>query len=402
MSFAGAASGSGGLSSMFWNPATVTMKPGWQSESHAAFIIPESEIDPVAGTSPLLAFSGNFVGSGDIGREALVPATYTGYQISDSMWLGLSTSAPYGLVTKPEHDWSGQLYARTSKIFSLNLNPILGWKVTDWLSIAAGPAIQYFEVTLKRAVLPTADAPGAKLHGDDIGIGATAGVLLTLPTQTQVGVGFRSAIKHEVEGKVTTPLGVTPVEAKLTLPETVTVGLSQAITPSFRVHAGFEWTNWSRLQTPDIVGPAGLIEEIILKYEDGYFYSGGAEYDLTDRWTLRAGAAYEASPINFENRTPRLPDNDRIWASLGATYKWSDKLSFDIAYTHIFVDDSKIAIVEGREDLARGRVPVLGTVSFPFVADVDSHVDIISAAIKYRWDTPVAAAVPTAPIVRKY
>ena len=32
LSFAGAASGSGHLSSMFWNPATITMAPGFQSE----------------------------------------------------------------------------------------------------------------------------------------------------------------------------------------------------------------------------------------------------------------------------------------------------------------------------------------------------------------------------------
>ena len=129
----------------------------------------------------------------------------------------------------------------------------------------------------------------------------------------------------------------------------------------------------------------------------------GAEYDLSDRWTIRAGVAYEDSPITAENRTPRLPDNDRVWASLGATYKWSERLSFDIAYTHIFVRDSKINIGEGRDDLVRAAIPGVGAaVPLPFVADAESKVDIISAALKYRWDTPVAPAVPVAPIVRKY
>jgi long-chain fatty acid transport protein len=36
----------------------------------------------------------------------------------------------------------------------------------------------------------------------------------------------------------------------------------------------------------------------------------------------------------------------------------------------------------------------------PFVADVDSNVDIVSAAVRYRWDDP-KVAIP-APIVRKY
>ena len=83
-------------------------------------------------------------------------------------------------------------------------------------------------------------------------------------------------------------------------------------------------------------------------------------------------------------------DNDRFWASIGATYQWNQKLSFDIAYTHIFSPDTRINIVPGHQDYA----------GLPFVADVDSNVNIISAAVRYRWDDPVVA-IP-APVVRKY
>jgi long-chain fatty acid transport protein len=402
LSFAGAASGSGGLSSMFWNPATVTMKPGWNSEYHISYISPEAKIDPQPGTSPLLGtppLSGNLVGSGDIGREGLIPVSYSSYQLSDSVWFGVASTVPYGLVTKPDAVWAGQLYARTSKVVSFNINPILGIKVTDWLSIAAGPAIQYFDVRLERATGLGAAAPTASLRGDDIDIGATAGLNITLPTQTQIGVGYRSSITHDLNGKLRLP-GAVPIriEADVSLPESVNVGVSQAITPYFRVHAGFEWTNWSRLKEPAVIGPANVaVTSLILNYKDGFFYSLGAEYDRTDRWTFRAGLAFEDSPITDANRTPRIPDNDRIWASLGATYKWSDKLSFDVAYSHIFIDDTRINIGPGRNDLetAPGGIPLT------LVADVrDANVNIISAALKYRWDDP-KVAVP-APVVRKY
>ncbi|HEX2724648.1 MAG TPA: porin [Beijerinckiaceae bacterium] len=401
MSFAGAASGAGGVSSTYWNPATITMKPGWNSEYHVSVVVPEAKIDPGPGTSPFLAsppFSGNFLPSGDIGETGVIPSSYSSYQISDSVWFGIASTAPYGLVTKPEPVWAGQIYARTSKVFSLNVNPILGWKVTDWLSIAAGPAVQYFDVRLERATAPGAAASTLTLEGDDVGIGATAGVNLTLPSQTNIGVGFRSSIHHDLEGKVRVP-GTTliPIEASLNTPEMVTVGISQAFTPYFRVHAGFEWTNWSRLKTPTVTGPGGrTVTALVLNYDDGYFYSLGAEYDFSDRWTFRAGVAYEDSPINDANRTPVIPDNDRIWASVGATYKWSEKLSFDVSYTHIFVDDTKIDIREGREQLLRA-----GPVGLPLIADVnDANVNIISAAVKYRWDDP-KVAVPAA-VVRKY
>ena len=91
LSFAGAASGSGGLSSMFWNPATITMAPGWQSEFHASVIIPEVKIKPLPPT-PTLAFGA----SGDIGEDAVVPTSYLSYQFNDSLWLGLATTAPFG------------------------------------------------------------------------------------------------------------------------------------------------------------------------------------------------------------------------------------------------------------------------------------------------------------------
>jgi long-chain fatty acid transport protein len=403
LSFAGAASGSGGVSSMFWNPATITMRPGWQSEFHLSGINTDSEITPLTGTSPVLLLGSP---SGDIGPDAIVPASYTSYQLNERLWLGLGSSAPFGLVTDPDENWAGRIYSRSSRIFSLNVNAVAAVKVTDWLSVAAGPMAQYFDVRLKRAV-PTAltpagitapNLPTGILEGDDVGVGFTAGVNITPYAGTAVGIGFRSSVHHDLEGTLTAPGSpVIPIDVSLNTPEQVTVGISQAITPVLTAHAGFEWTNWSRLKEPAIVGPTGPVpnsESLPLNYDDGFFYSFGLDYRVTDRITLRAGAAYEQSPIDTEIRSTRLPDNDRIWASLGASYQWSDQLQLDVSYTHIFIRDTAIAIVPGHQDFA----------GLPFVAEADSSVNIISAALKYRWDAPERPipAVPTSPIVRKY
>jgi long-chain fatty acid transport protein len=386
-SFAGAASGSGYLSSMFWNPAVITMMPGWQTEWHASLIIPRVDINPLPSV-PTFALGG----SGDIGQDALVPASYNSYQFNDMLWVGLASSSPYGLVTDPRENWSGQVYSRSSRIFSLNVNPVIGVKVNDWFSFAVGPSLQYFDIRLKRAAGITPGAPSVILDGDDIGFGFTAGVTLTPFAGTTIGIGYRSQIDHELEGTVTSPGSRIPISADLTTPDQLTIGISQAITPAFTVHAGFEWTNWSVLETPLVVGPGGVVvTELPLNYDDGFFYSLGFDYKLDNQWTLRAGVAYEESPIDTEVRSTRLPDNDRIWASIGASYQWSDKLSFDVAYTHIFAKETDIRIVPGQQDYA----------GLPFVADVDSDVDIVSVGLRYRWDNP-AVAIPAAPIVRKY
>jgi long-chain fatty acid transport protein len=394
-SFAGAASGSGGLSSMFWNPATITMAPGWHSEWHLSLIVPRVDINPLPGTPTAI-----FGSSGDIGQDAIVPTGFSSYQINHRFWVGVSSSAPYGLVTDPRQNWAGQIYSRSSKVFSLNVNPIVGVKVNDWLSLAVGPSLQYFDIRLKSAVAPAPNAPSAILEGDDIGFGFTAGATITPFAGTTIGIGYRSRIDHELEGTFSIPAGVggvpinrqIPINADLTTPDQVTVGLSQMITPALTVHLGFEWTNWSILEEPLVLGPGGaVVRTLPLNYDDGFFYSAGFDYKLNNRWTLRAGVAYEESPIDTEIRSTRLPDNDRIWLSVGAGYQWSDKLSFDIAYTHIFTKETDIRITPGHQDY-------LGV---PFLADVDAAVDIVSVGLRYRWDDP-KVAIPAVPLVRKY
>jgi long-chain fatty acid transport protein len=410
MSFAGAASGSGGLGSMFWNPATITMNPGWQSQYSASIIVPNAEIQPLPGTSPLAAFpafSGNFVPSGDIGQDAILVSGYSSIQINDWLWIGNSTSAPYGLVTKPHDVWSGQVYSRSSKILTFDINPIIGIKVNEWLSIAFGPELQYFTTTLKRATGPTATAGSAILRGDSFGGGFTAGATIRPWAGTVFGVGFRSSIHHELDGSLKPAVGLyIPVKAKINTPETVTVGLTQSIWPNLRVNLGLEWANWSRLGTSPVVAQATIpglaayglaVTTLPLNYKDGYFYSAGLEYDWNQRLTLRAGVAYEDSPITDRIRSTRLPDNDRVWLSIGGSYKWNEKLSFDVAYTHIFVRDTPIRIVPGHQDFSAAPVAFGG---LPFVGDVDARVDIFSVGLKYRWDTP-SIPIPAQPVVRK-
>jgi long-chain fatty acid transport protein len=394
-SFAGAASGSGGLSSMFWNPATITMAPGWHSEWHVSLIVPRVDINPLPGTPTAI-----FGASGDIGQDAIVPTGFSSYQINDRFWIGVSSSAPYGLVTDPRQNWAGQIYSRSSKVFSLNVNPIVGVKVNDWLSLAVGPSLQYFDIRLKSAVSPAPNAPSAILEGDDIGFGFTAGATITPFAGTTIAIGYRSRIDHELEGDFSLPPGVggvpvarqIPINADLTTPDQVTIGLSQVITPAVTVHLGFEWTNWSVLKEPLVLGPGGaVVRTLPLNYDDGFFYSAGLDYKLNNQWTLRAGVAYEESPIDTDIRSTRLPDNDRIWLSVGAGYQWSDKLSFDVAYTHIFAKETDIRITPGHQDY-------LGV---PFLADVDATVDIVSVGLRYRWDDP-KVAIPAVPLVRKY
>ena len=41
-------------------------------------------------------------------------------------------------------------------------------------------------------------------------------------------------------------------------------------------------------------------------------------------------------------RTPRIPDGDRTWVSIGASYAVSKTFSLDVGYSHLFVKDSQV------------------------------------------------------------
>ena len=95
--------------------------------------------------------------------------------------------------------------------------------------------------------------------------------------------------------------------------------------------------------------------------------------------TLRAGVAYEKSPIDDSNRQITLPDADRFWTSVGASYKLSNKLSLDLAYSHIFPKSGTITSTMTSPPIA-------------FYGTMKAQVDIVSVGLEYRWDTPAAPA----------
>jgi len=379
-SFAGNAAG-GDLSSMFWNPAALAASKGTNAESHAAIFIGRSELTADGGTL-LPTGSPN---SGDIAEDAVIPASYFGMQLSPDLWLGMGINSPFGLVTKPEdRNWAGAIIARRSKIFTINANPNFAYQIMPGVAIGAGVQIQYMKTQLKFALGP--GAISAVFDGDDIGFGATAGLYLTPAEGTQIGIGYRSQIKHELDGSFGTANGVSIApgflpasvssSADLTTPDIVTISLRQSVSPNMRLMATFEWSNWSVFDVVPLTNaaPAGAPSAAIeANWNDAWFASIGAEIDVSDALTLRAGVAYEESPIDTpEQRLTPVPDADRIWASIGATYVLNEHTTLDMAYTHVFVDKERF----NRATAVNPALTLTGT--------AETSVDIISFSMKSK------------------
>ena len=108
--------------------------------------------------------------------------------------------------------------------------------------------------------------------------------------------------------------------------------------------AEYQRVFWSSFDTLDIVGNrSGLLSRTYENWEDSDFFSVGASYQIDDQWKARFGLAYDQGAVKIDSRTPRIPDSDRIWYSVGLNYQYNDNLSFDMAFTYI---DAKKAVVD--------------------------------------------------------
>jgi long-chain fatty acid transport protein len=137
-----------------------------------------------------------------------------------------------------------------------------------------------------------------------------------------------------------------------------------------RLLGTIEWTNWSRFSSIPIEGTPFSLDG---NWHDSWLYAAGLEYDVSQKLTMRTGLAFEKSPIqNATERLVQVPDSDRWWASLGFTYRLSEKMAFDFAYTHIFFDDAPF-----------NRTSLTGASTV--VGEADQSADIISGSLKMRW-----------------
>ena len=91
---------------------------------------------------------------------------------------------------------------------------------------------------------------------------------------------------------------------------------------------------------------------------------------------LRAGIAYDESPVSDTYRTPRIPDSDRVWVSFGGSYKVTPSSSIDIAYTHIFFKNST------QNKVTESTVSALRDT---FKGNYGNYANILSAQYSYSF-----------------
>jgi long-chain fatty acid transport protein len=233
----------------------------------------------------------------------------------------------------------------------------------------------------------------AGLKGDGWGYGWKAGFTWQPTKEFRLGGAYSAAMTMTLKGDASFefPSNLPPTDlaalngaglkngggqADLALPATASLGFDWKATSAFSLQGEVAQSTWSRFKELRVKFNTGAPDSITDEnWKDTWFYSLGGTYKVNQDWTLRAGVAFDQGAVDDNHRTPRIPDNDRKWLSLGATYTVSKKVAIDVGYTHLFIGDAKINLTAAGDNTTRGSLT--GTMK--------ATIEILGAQVRYSF-----------------
>ena len=375
--FSGEASIADDASIVASNPAAMLLLGGdWNFSAGATFINPGAD----ATLFPTLTGGndGPELTDDDVADSAYVPYFYGTKKINDRFALGLGVFSGFGLRTNYDNSTAALVGTDFSEVITVNFNPSIAYRITDKLTLGAG-----FDVTYAQGEI-SSRAPGGGgaglfgLRGNEIAFGYNVGLLYEFSERTRIGLHYRSSIDLELEGSAEIspafndlilggvnaqrgalgapllPDGTVDVDGRgdgsldIELPATIELSIYHELSDKWAIHGDILWTGWSSFdnlepRTGVVDGNTGIAVDPFLataqNWNDTFRYSLGATYQPNESWTFRTGVAYDESPIDDEFRTLRIPDGDRFWLSLGASYAINENVKVDVGYSYIIVQD---------------------------------------------------------------
>ena len=387
-SMAGAASAKGDASVVANNPAVMSTfdKNTFQADVTAIDLSFEFTGGGSAAAGSPLAQPLTGGNGGDAGGVSAVPAMSFIAPLSgqfEYVTLGAMISAPFGLKTEYDEDWVGRYHAIKSDVKIIDLTLAASLDLSDRFSVGAGLIYEHSDVTLSNAIdfgsgicanpqtQPLCFMPNpvtgpygpqkqdgkVSVNGTDNSFGWIFGMNWRPTDNLSFGYSHRSEVDHEVRGSAdfTVP-GTAPfltsggayvntgAGAKLTLPSTDTFSATWDVNEKLALMAEASLAGWDSLKEIRIEfdNPVQADSAEDYSWKDSWFYSIGAEYKLNERWTLRGGVARDDSPVSLPHRTPRMPDQDRQWYSIGATWAASDNFDITASYSRIQLVDTPV------------------------------------------------------------
>ncbi len=334
------------VSAVWYNPAGMTLLPGTQFQISSTIV--DLDID----------YKG-FDGTTENGRDkpAPIPAFFVSHQLTDNLWAGLAITSPYGMKIRYSSDWTERDRGISGSIMTVDINPNIAWKATEWFSIGAGVSAMYTHSKIKNGLPAQLAGPGAEFEykGSDWMFTYNAGIMLSPLETLRFGISYRSAAHVHAKGDYTVR-GMGRAQTNygygdLTTPETVMITGTWETTPWLRLSALARWANWKNFKDMRFYTNAddGIYSQLPSQmsytlshmtlennWKSVWLLSLGADIKVNDQWTIRGGIALETDPIHDQTkRTALIPDTKRLWLTCGVSWAPTKNWQIDAAYGHI-------------------------------------------------------------------
>ena len=319
--------------------------------------------------------------------KSFVPNFFFGHKFTEDLSAMLSVTAPFGLESDYEDNFIpvGGTQGMNSYLLTVDVNPTIVYKVTDWFSISGGVSAQYAYCRLTSEIPhPMYGLSEMKLSGQGWGVGGNIGFTVKYAEEGRFGFHWRSSVQQDLSGTARLAGRETgDIDASVKMPDTFTFGIYQRLPGyfnSFAVMADYTYTRWSTFKElpvsgaglyPIIGGTSSVTQE---NWKDTSRVSLGVHYypEAFKKLVLRAGVAFDESPVRDAlNRTVRIPCSDRVWYSTGFGYQLADNISLDMAYSYI--------MTVGNSDINRSENGM--TVKGWYYG----HIHVISAQLNFAF-----------------
>jgi long-chain fatty acid transport protein len=326
----------------------------------------EAELD---GANP---FPGEGYHAEQEGLSEFPPHLYWVQPVSDTWKFGLGINAPFGLTTSWEdpNEFAGRFLSTKAALRAIDVNPTIGWQITDNFGLGIGAVARFSDVELNRNIgtinpftQRVADVGRLALESDfGNAFGFNVGILHKIGNSFSWGLSYRSKIDMDYEGEARLTQVLTgnpqfdaalraqlpyerdlPVETNIEFPDTASLGLAFALTQNLLLETDFNWTGWSTFDAVPIEFVGGATNslpdaEIPEEWDDAQNYRLGLRWTASPSSEWRFGYVFDETPQPEESVSPLLPDADRNGVTLGYG-RTGPGLGYDVALMYLAFEE---------------------------------------------------------------
>lgn len=309
-----------------YNPASITKVKGEVMKSSYTYLSPHGNYKLYDGAGKEIEDGKNVVHAG------WAVGSYYVRQINDKEWFGIGAFSRFAMVSEFERGSKASSNAFFSKLNGVSVTPTYAHKFDKKWSAAVGAEINYVGLELQKNAYatPAMNVGSVQIEGESYALGWNAAANYTFDDKNEIGVVYRSRITHslEADAKAYSPMPQFNVKANaygvVTLPDSWDIGYNHKFDKKTRLELKATRTNWSTYDAlnvyfdqPVFGKPNALSDK---NWENGWRYAIGLEHNLSDKYAVMAGFAFDESSIPSDGGDFMVPTGLRRTYSIGARY----------------------------------------------------------------------------------